>query len=127
MKYIKPIKVGLILLLGITFLIIFHRFNPENNIFFPKCPFYLLTGYKCPGCGSQRAIHHILNLRIYDALKENALLVVSIPYLATGIVFNNLKSLTPKTLLWRQRLYGVKAINIIIVIIILFWVLRNIL
>ena len=29
-------------------------FNPAlpGNQFFPKCPFRLLTGFQCPGCGS---------------------------------------------------------------------------
>ena len=59
--------------------LIYFFFNPANNIFFPKCPFYWLTGLKCPGCGSQRAIHSLLHLDLETAFKYNALLVSSLP------------------------------------------------
>ncbi|NPA37837.1 MAG: DUF2752 domain-containing protein [Chlorobi bacterium] len=112
---------------GLTLLVFIYKvYNPVENNFFPKCPFRELTGYKCPGCGSQRAVHHLLNFDIRDAMRENIMLVLSIPYLITGFIFDMLKNPGPKILLWRRRLFGTKAILFILAIIILFWICRNI-
>lgn len=54
--------------------------DPERGGFL-DCPFRLLTGLLCPGCGSQRAIHDLLHLRVVEAFGHNALLVLSIPLL----------------------------------------------
>jgi len=115
---------AVVLLLGI-FIFIYKRFNPVDSVWFPKCPFRALTGLKCPGCGSQRAIHYLLNLDIQSAFKENALLVISIPYIITGFVFDCLRHHTPRLLKWRKALFGVKAIWIIFVLVVGFWILRN--
>ena len=116
------IVLGIILILSV----LYKFYNPNENIYFPKCPFKELTGYKCPGCGSQRAIHYLLNFEIYPAFKENALLVLSIPYLLIGFVFDLIKNPGIKLLKWRKILFGEKAIYIILTVIILFWILRNI-
>jgi len=122
----KKIKWGIYFIVLIVLIYLYKTFNPADNIFFPKCPFRTLTGYKCPGCGSQRAIHSLLNLNITSAFKENLLLVISIPYLLIGFVFNTKKVKNDKIVLWRKLLYGTNAIKIILVLIILFWILRNI-
>ncbi|MEZ4740333.1 MAG: DUF2752 domain-containing protein [Flavobacteriales bacterium] len=54
--------------------------DPEKGGFL-SCPFRLLTGLLCPGCGSQRALHDLMHLRIAEAFWHNALLVASIPLL----------------------------------------------
>lgn len=59
--------------------LIYFFFNPADSNLFPKCPFYWLTGLKCPGCGSQRAIHSLLHLDLETAFKYNALLIFSLP------------------------------------------------
>ena len=40
--------------------VVYFVFDPTTTRLFPKCAFYALTGFKCPGCGSQRAIHALL-------------------------------------------------------------------
>lgn len=118
---IWSIVLGIIILL----LIVYRAFDPQDNSYFPKCLFKLATGYDCPGCGSQRAIHHLMNLNIVEALKANAILVISIPYLIAGYVFELIKNPGAKTVKWRNTLYGEKAIYVILIIIIAFSVLRN--
>jgi hypothetical protein len=85
-----------------------------------------MTGLKCPGCGSQRAIHYLLNFDILSAIKENAILVISIPYILTGVAFDSVKKSNENILKWRKILFGQKAIFVILSIIIAFWILRNI-
>ena len=122
-KYIKWIFISISL---IVFYVVYSYFNPYQVDFFPKCPFLLLTGYKCPGCGSQRAIHYLFNFDIYHAFKENMLLVISIPYLIVGAYFDLVKIKTEKQLRIRKFLFGQKAIMVILVIVIGFWILRNV-
>ena len=52
----------------------FYLFDPEEMAVFPRCPFLLATGYECPGCGSQRAIHDMLHLDLKSAFSQNALI-----------------------------------------------------
>jgi hypothetical protein len=110
----------------IVFYIIYTYFNPNEADFFPKCPFLLLTGYQCPGCGSQRAIHYLFNFDIVHAFYENMLLVISIPYIILGAYFDMVEIKTDRQLRIRKFLYGQKAIFVIFVFIIGFWILRNI-
>lgn len=104
---------------------VYAGFDPEKYIFFPKCLFHSLTGLKCPGCGSQRAIHQLLNGNIISALHYNALAVISIPYLSVGLVL--LFCRKPGTFLSSVRdfLYRGKAVYVVLFLIIAFWILRN--
>ncbi|MGF7231103.1 DUF2752 domain-containing protein [Arachidicoccus sp.] len=116
-----------LIFISVGFLIfLYKKYNPIGNNYFPKCPFKELTGYQCPGCGSQRAIHYLLNFQLIAAFKENMLLVLSIPYLLLGFIFNQIKNPSEKILKYRKRLFGPKAIYIILVIVTAFWILRNI-
>ena len=125
MTYKKLLKWGIVVF-GIGIMVFLYKFyNPIDSIFFPKCLFKEFTGYKCPGCGSQRAIHYLLNLEIGQAFRENAILVISIPYLIVGFAFELVKEPNARFLIWRQRLFGKIAILIILVIVIGFWILRN--
>jgi hypothetical protein len=119
---IKPlILIVLVILIGL-----YKVNNPAKSIYFPKCPFRELTGYLCPGCGSQRAIYYLLNFDVFKAMKENAILVISIPYILAGLLFELIKKPGQKILKWRKILFGQKAIYIILFVIIVFSVLRNI-
>ena len=112
---------------GLTaLLIVYALFDPQQAGWFPRCPFRVVTGLECPGCGSQRAVHRLLNLDVAGALRENVLLVLSIPYLAAGFILETRKAPGEGTLRWRKRLYGQKAIYVILAVIMLFWAARNI-
>lgn len=78
------------------------------------------------GCGTQRAIHKLLNLDFIGAMKENALMVLSIPYLLIGFVFDSIRQPNAKIVKWRNILFGIKAIRIVLIFLISFWILRNI-
>ena len=62
--------------------VVYFVFDPTTTRLFPKCAFYALTGFKCPGCGSQRAIHALLHADVLAAIRYNALLVFSLPFIA---------------------------------------------
>ena len=52
----------------------------------PKCPFKLITGFSCPGCGIQRFIHAVLHGHWHEAIAYNYYLVYSLPYAALFVV-----------------------------------------
>ncbi len=77
------------------------------------CPFLSVTGLQCPGCGSLRALHDILNLRISKAFHHNP-------------VASALMLLAPVAVVFRKRLrrspwwgWGFALVFSV------FWVVRN--
>ena len=104
---------------------VYYFNNPAESWCFLKCPVNYVTGLSCPGCGSQRAIHELLHLNFKQAFAYNPLLIAAIPYTALGIAFNTetLKTRYPKT---RKFFYGQRALYVVLVVVILFFILRNI-
>ena len=45
--------------------------DPSKQTFFPKCAFYVSTGYSCPGCGSSRALYQLTHGNVLEALRLN--------------------------------------------------------
>lgn len=82
-------------LAAISAIVVYGSLDPSVH-HFPRCPIYLLTGLKCPGCGSQRALHHLMNFDIPEAFRDNALIVISIPILALYAIASLLKTRNPK-------------------------------
>ena len=56
--------------------------DPEETSGFPRCPVFALSGWKCPGCGTARALHAALHGRFADALRFNAALPAALALLA---------------------------------------------
>ncbi len=116
----------LILLAAVVLAVVYKMYDPFDFVFFPKCPFRELTGWECPGCGSQRALHHLLNGNVGGAFRANALLVVAIPYVIAGIAIEQVKSPGPRLLVLRKALYGKWAIMVVLTLILGFFLLRNV-
>ena len=113
-----------ILLAGIA--VTYKCLDPSVVPIFPRCPFRLLTGYLCPGCGSQRAIHHLLNLDLLGAWRMNPLLVIALPYLLLGLILKPLSHHSARGARLLDQLYGYRASVVALVVIVLFWIGRNI-
>jgi hypothetical protein len=56
--------------------------DPNEPGHYPSCPFLVLTGLYCPGCGGLRAVHALAHGDPAAALGLNPLLVVAAPLLA---------------------------------------------
>lgn len=113
-----------VLLAGIA--VTYKYLDPSVVPIFPRCPFRLLTGYLCPGCGSQRAIHHLLNLDLPGAWRMNPLLVIALPYLLLGLILKPLSRHNGRGTRLYDQLYGYRASVAALVVIVLFWIGRNI-
>lgn len=61
---------------------VLYRWNPATAGFYPPCPFFTLTGWYCPGCGSLRALHQLLHGNLAAAFDLNPLLVLVLPFVA---------------------------------------------
>ena len=120
MEFHRKLGIGFILL---VLFILYYYCNPEQYRLFPKCPFLLITGYKCPGCGSQRAIHNILHFDIIKALKYNILLVLSIPYISSLIYTEYRKK---KNLKLYMLIHNPRVTIGYLFIILSWWIFRNI-
>lgn len=114
--------IGFGVIMAIVFLI-YYTYNPEDSSLFPKCPFLLLTNFKCPGCGSQRAIHALLHLDIKSAITYNALLVFSLPIIAVLIYAEFYRE---KKMKLYATLHQTKYILFYLCIVIVWWISRNI-
>lgn len=82
----------------------------------------MLTGLKCPGCGSQRAIHALLHLDVGDAFRYNAMLVFAIPFLLFYAMAFVLRKRIP------ALYYAVQSRPVILsvlVLVIAWWLMRN--
>jgi hypothetical protein len=55
------------------------RFEPQGQIFFPRCTFHQVTGLLCPGCGGLRATHALLHGDLRSAWRLNPLFVALLP------------------------------------------------
>lgn len=70
-------------LLGLAVLL--YAVDPEQSRWMPRCLFHQWTGWACPSCGTQRAVHHLLHGHLREGVAYNPFLVVSMPYLV-GLV-----------------------------------------
>lgn len=86
--------------------------------------FYMLTGFQCPACGTQRAVNALLHGSIVEALKYNWFIIISLPYggaIAMTLIFkSNLMSKLERILLHRY------VVTTFLVIYIAWWIIRNI-
>ncbi len=111
----------LVLLAGAVTL---YAFEPAESGLFPSCPFRALTGLYCPGCGTLRGLHQLLNGNLLEALGFNPLMVLSLPFVGYALLSNAVPGLSDRQMpevfipaAWIWMLLGV---------VILFWALRNI-
>lgn len=101
---------------------IFYFLDPLESPLFPKCPFLLLTGLECPGCGTQRALHSLLHLQFFDALRYNVLLIFSLPYIALLLYAEICRTRYPQLYIGIHRPIYIRCY---LIVVILWWIGRN--
>ncbi len=121
----KPL-LKIVILCGVLGLIwIYKSFDPSSDsTYFPPCPVYSLSGWKCPGCGSQRAAHALLNGELGSAWSFNPLFVLVLPYLViAGLAeYGGIHLLGKKGSAFLNSRWVIWSFFIIII---LYWILRN--
>ena len=96
----------------------YSAFDPATSPA-PRCMLRLLTGYDCPGCGSQRALHALLHGRVGDAWGYNPAVFFAVPLAAAYFAIDRL----PPGL--RRLLRRPAFILAIAVAIVALWIGRN--
>lgn len=77
----KIILLILALLFPIVIIVVYYSFYNmagDNAL----CSFREITGFECPGCGGQRALHLLLHGDISGAFRHNAFFIIVLPFLA---------------------------------------------
>jgi hypothetical protein len=102
-----------------------HVRDPHASGSWGLCPFRLLTGLDCPGCGSLRAVNDLTNGDLTAAASSNLLFVLMVPVLVLWWLrwAGRAWSGTPSRELTagRARVLAVTAGVVALV----FWVVRN--
>lgn len=103
--------------------VIYGSFDPARTPWFPKCLFLSLTGWKCAGCGSQRALYQLIHGHLRAAFEYNALLISSIPLILFVFTAEALRERCPVL----YKISRNPAIPILVIVAtIAWWILRNI-
>jgi hypothetical protein len=112
------------LLIGFTGLaVLFFVLDPAKHDIFPRCIFNSITGYYCPGCGSQRAVHSLLHLDFAGVVSYNFLFIPAFLL----ILYHYSHPVLNRFFNWKlPNIFYFKNTPLIIFgVIIIFWVLRN--
>lgn len=118
----RIIIVSAVLLVIIALIVVYTVFDPAAG-HFPRCPFNVLTGLKCPGCGSQRAIHALLHGDIAAAARYNLFILPALAALPAFFAVEYCPQRVPRL---TRTLRTATACYIVFAIIMLWWILRNI-
>lgn len=104
--------------------IMYFAIDPSAVRFMPRCLFHEMTGWLCPGCGSQRMLHALLHADLAAAWSYNALLLILLPFIFPLLYLELNSSRYPGIYM---KLHSVPVIITLSLIIIGWGVMRNIL
>lgn len=106
--------------------VVLYWLDPAQYVFMPKCIFRMLTGWDCPGCGLQRAVHALLHGHFWEAVQYNYFLLLGIPYVL-AVMYMEWFTSGEKHLRLRQVLYHRYVLYAYVALYLAWWVLRNVL
>ena len=115
-----PIVAAIVVVLVI---LIFYYYAEPSAAFMPHCTFKALTGYDCPGCGFQRALHAALHGEFAMAWHYNAFVFFAVPAAICFIVSEALRTKHPKL---HRILFHPAVLTAILVAVVAWWIGRNI-
>lgn len=116
---------ALLIIAAVVFLIAFYYWaDPNTSRLMPPCLFHKLTGFDCPGCGSQRMVHALLNGDFRAAWGFNPFLISLTPVILLYLVLDMFPAKFPRLF---KVMYSPVTITILLVSIVVWTILRNIL
>lgn len=104
-------------------MILYYRFNPADCVWMPKCPSKFISGYDCPACGSQRALHAVLHGRLGEAWHLNPFICIALPFVA-AVIWSTFPRLRGSATV-RRITHSRMAARIYIAAFFAWWILRN--
>jgi hypothetical protein len=112
-----------LLVVFVSLAILFFVLDPAKHNIFPRCLFNSITGYYCPGCGSQRAVHSLLHFDIAGVVSYNFLFIPAFLL----IIYHYLHPVLNRFFEWKlPNIFYFKSTPwIIFGFVLAFWILRN--
>ena len=114
----KSIILSIILILILAIFVLLDIFEVIGL----KCPFYELLHIYCPGCGTTRMIRSLMHFEFYQAFRYNPLVF--------GLLFAFLGLIIAEIVYFirNKKIFNIstKIYVILLVIILIYWILRNI-
>lgn len=107
----------------VAVLLIYGFVDPEGG-YMPQCVIHSLTGWSCPGCGSQRFLHALLNGDVAKAVSYNYFVPVGVVLIAAGVWLESTRRSHPVRY---RRFMKPVWLYAILGLIIIWSILRNIL
>ncbi|MET7301929.1 DUF2752 domain-containing protein [Embleya sp. NPDC005575] len=96
--------------------------DPRESGHYPPCPYLVVTGLPCPGCGGLRCVHALTHLDLSAALGYNALAVVLFPLI--GLLWLRWAVRTARGEP-RRGLADPRALWGLLAVVVLFWIVRD--
>lgn len=125
-KLRRLIKPTIAIVVGLSLVLIYYYIDPVGSDlahFVPKCPIKSLTGFDCPSCGIQRALHALFNGNFKAAFWVNPFLTFVLPYIV-ALIYTALSSDR-----FSQRIKPYVQHNLVtytyLAVYVIWWVVRN--
>ena len=118
----KTVIAALIVAVVIAAIAVYKIFDPMESSIFPRCVFYSVTGLKCPGCGTQRALHAMLTGDFAAAWHYNAFLMVMLPVIVLLLGAEWLRKRTPRLYVAVNSKW---VVALVLVAVMAWWIVRN--
>ena len=90
----------------------------------PGCFFHKVTGFDCPGCGMTRATYALLHGRVAEAFAFNPVGMILLPLALIALGIEVLGWVRGKPMPFRL-LPGRWGATVVAVVVIVFWIVRN--
>ena len=104
--------------------VLLHLRDPHQGGAWGYCPWLLLTGTYCPGCGGLRAVNDLTHGDVAAAASSNLLLVTAIPFLVLAWGRTTLDRWHGRVRQVAARRHVVLAVSLLVVALV-FAVVRN--
>ncbi len=101
-----------------------HLRDPHQQGSWGFCPWLLLTGTHCPGCGGLRAVNDLTHGEVVSAASSNLLLVGALPVAAGLWVSSVSRRWRGARSQWSPARVNL-AWGVAVVALVVFWVVRN--
>lgn len=104
----------------VVFCFFYYHFDPSRA---PRCFFKVLTGYDCPGCGSQRAFHSLLHGDVAAAWGYNPFVFFAVPAALWYFTVEALRKRYPRL---HARTCHPLITTAVLIGVVAWWILRNV-
>lgn len=126
-KNLRRVIAIAVALSAVALLFVYYHFDPSGDMagkWFPKCIVKTLTGWQCPSCGVQRALHALMHGEVGRSLSYNWFLAFSLLYLAGMWIGELTRNRYPSI---RRFFWGEKGGILYVAVYVGWFIMRNIL